>query len=186
MKKIKKILGLSIVAGAVMWGNVSLAQMGRFLFPSASFFTPTASFYQSADEPSVTEVLSTMKDHQAFSSQLESTGVGDGVRGNYLTILAPTDKAFANLPADVKAKLNNPENLEKLLKYHFVAGKITEKDIQRQAVATQLDQTSISIVGIPVGNDVGVKLNDATATEPTHAIDGVIIPIDKVLIPPSF
>jgi uncharacterized surface protein with fasciclin (FAS1) repeats len=108
------------------------------------------------------------------------------LRGQDLTVLAPSDKAFANLPDDVQAKLADPEKLAQLLKYHFVAGEITEDDIQRRSVATLLEQTSVSITGIPLGDQVGVKLNDATATEPIAADNGVVIPIDRVLIPPGF
>lgn len=183
MKPLQKILGISIAVGAVMWGNLALAQRG-FFFPSASFFSPTAATWESED--GIFEMLSTIESHQAFNSQLESTNVIEEVSGQYLTVLAPTDKAFANLPAHVKAKLSNPENLEKLLKYHFVAGEITDEDIQRQAVATLLEQTSVSITGIPVGDQIGVKLNEARATEPISGVDGIIIPIDQVLIPPGF
>jgi uncharacterized surface protein with fasciclin (FAS1) repeats len=64
-------------------------------------------------------------------------------------------------------------------------GNIGEDDIKRQAVATVLKQNAVEITGVPVGNKVGVKLNNAMASEPLAASNGVIIPIDRVLIPPS-
>ncbi|VEP12652.1 Secreted/surface protein with fasciclin-like repeats [Hyella patelloides LEGE 07179] len=187
MKPIQKILGISSVAGALMWGNLTIAQNQPFFFPSASFFSPQAATWESGlQDESIAVVLKEMKSHQSFNSQLESSKIMEELAGQYLTVLAPTDKAFDNLPADIKEKIADPENLKRLLTYHFVAGEITEEDIQRQAVATLLEQTSVSITGIPVGDQIGVKLNDARATEPTPAADGVIIPIDRVLIPPGF
>ena len=184
MKTIYKILGISAIASVILGGNLALAQRRNFFFPSASFFSPTAAFMESED--TVFGSLSGMKQHKTFYSHLKSTNLIEELSGKNLTALVPTDRAFNNLPADVKTKLDDPEKLEQLLKYHFVAGKITEEDIKRQAVATVLDKTSVSITGIPVGDRIGVKLNDATATEPTPMFDGVIIPLDSVLIPPGF
>jgi uncharacterized surface protein with fasciclin (FAS1) repeats len=183
IKSIQKILGIIIATGTVMWGSLALAQGRTFFFPSASFFSPQASSFESGEG----SFLKVLKDeHQGFYSQLESSKVSEEVRGKYLTVLAPTDKAFDSLPADVKAKLDDPAKVEQLLKYHFVAEEITEDDIKRQAVATLLEQTSVSIKGIPVGEQVGVKLNDATATSSIRADNGVVISIDRVLIPPGF
>lgn len=187
IKPIQKILGLTIVSGAITWGSLAVAQGRPFFFPSASFFSPQAAYFEQGEgSAGFLKILEGMKQHQEFYSQLQSSKVSEKVSGKYLTILAPTDEAFSKLPADVKAKLADPEKLKQILTYHFVAGKITEEDIQRQAVATLLEQTSVSITGIPLGDRVGVKLNDATATDPLRADDGVIISIDRVLIPPGF
>jgi uncharacterized surface protein with fasciclin (FAS1) repeats len=186
IKPIQKILGITIVSGAITWGSLAVAQGRPFFFPSASFFSPNASIFESEGVADIFTVLEGMKQNQEFYSQLQSSNLSEKLRGQDLTVLAPTNEAFSKLPADVKAKLADPEKLEQLLKYHFVSGEITEEDIQRQAVATLLEQTSVSITGIPLGDQVGVKLNDATATDPLKADNGVIISIDRVLIPPGF
>lgn len=187
IKPIQKILGIALATCSVMWGSLALAQGRSFFFPSASFFSPQASVLENGEgDGNFLAILEEMETHKEFYSQLTSSKVSEEVSGEYLTVLAPTDEAFASLPADVQAKLADPAKLEQLLTYHFIEGEIKEEDIQRRAVATLLEQTSVSITGVPVGNEVGVKLNDATATDPLLAEDGVIIAIDRVLIPPGF
>jgi uncharacterized surface protein with fasciclin (FAS1) repeats len=186
IKSIQKILGITIATGTLIWGSLALAQGRPFFFPSASFFSPQAGVLESGGGADILTILKETGQNQQFYSQLQSSEVSKEVGGKYVTVLAPTDKAFDSLPADVRAKLKEPAKLEQLLKYHFIAGEITEDDIKRQAVPTLLEQTSVSIIGIPVGDRVGVKLNDATATQPLKADDGVIVTIDRVLIPPGF
>ena len=83
-----------------------------------------------------------------------------------------------------KEKLSEPETLKKVLQYHLVVGNIDEEDIKRRGVATLLEQNSVNITGVQ-GKDkkVTVMLNGATASEPLPATNGVVIPIDQVLIP---
>ncbi len=185
-QKFKKLLlGVGIASSAIAFSSASLAQ-SSFFFPSASFFSPAAAFYQSADEPSVVEMLASMPQHDSFYTQLEKAGILENLPQDSLTILAPTNEAFAALPLTVKEKLSQPENLTKLLQYHVVAGIIGEQDIKRQAVATILDKSSVQITGIPLaGNKIGVKINQSIASEPLTGNNGVIIPLNEVLIPPG-
>ncbi|MGL5873302.1 MAG: fasciclin domain-containing protein, partial [Xenococcaceae cyanobacterium] len=103
-----------------------------------------------------------------------------------LTVFAPTDAAFAALPPTIQKKLSDPKNLQKVLKYHLVSGEITDKDIKNRQVATKLEGASVQIAGVPQGNKIGVKINDAMASEPRADFKLQVIPIDKVLLPPGF
>ena len=182
----KMLIGVGIASSLIAFSSASLAQ-SPFFFPSASFFSPAAAFYQSEDGVSIVEMLETLPQHQSFYTQLEDAGLLENLSQDSLTILAPTNKAFAALSPTVRKKLSQPENLTKLLQYHMIMGIIDEQDIQRQAVATLLDKSSIQIVGIPLAGDkVGVKINQSIASDPLTANNGVIIPINKVLIPPGF
>lgn len=185
-QKFKKLwLELGIASSAIAFASASLAQ-SPFFFPSASFFSPAAAFYQSEDGVSVLEMLETLPEHTSFYGELENAGLLANLPQDTLTILAPTNEAFNALSPTVKAKLSQPGNLSKLLEYHLVAGIISEQDIQRQAVATLLDKSSVQITGIPLaGNKVGVKINQSVASDPLAAENGVIIPINQVLIPPG-
>ena len=103
-----------------------------------------------------------------------------------LTVFAPTDDAFAALPADLVAKLFMPEYKEKLqeiLTYHVVAGKVTSSDLRWYQKVETLEGSELEIFKfwrlIKV-NDARVTLADVMAT------NGVIHVINKVLVPPGF
>ena len=185
-QKFKKLLlGWGIATSSIAFATTSLAQ-SPFFFPSASFFSPAAAFYQSEDGVTVVEMLESLPQHKSFYTKLDKAGISEKLPQDSLTILAPTNEAFAALPLTVKEKLSQPENLSKLLQYHMVAGIISEQDIKRQAVATLLDKSSVQITGIPLAeNKVGVKINQSIASDPLTANNGVIIPINEVLIPPG-
>lgn len=101
------------------------------------------------------------------------------------TVFAPTDAAFAKLPAGTVESLLKPENKSKLvaiLKYHVLPGKVMSGDIagKKMSVAT--------VQGGKVNVDAmsGVMINDANVvTADIAASNGVIHVIDKVILPPS-
>ena len=99
------------------------------------------------------------------------------------TVFAPTDDAFAKLPAGTVENLLKPENkgkLTEILTYHVVAGKIMSGDIagKTASVATVEGQK------INVDATTGVMVNDASVVKPDIvASNGVIHVIDTVLIP---
>lgn len=181
----KLLLGLGLASSAIAFSTASFAQ-SSFFFPSASFFSPAAAFYQSEDGIDVEQMLESLPQHESFYTQLETSGLLESMTQDSITILAPTNEAFAALDPTIKNKLSQPENLTKLLQYHLVAGIIDEQDIKRQAVATLLEKSSVQITGIPLaGNKVGVKINQSIASDPISAENGIIIPINEVLIPPG-
>ncbi|HEY8923738.1 MAG TPA: fasciclin domain-containing protein [Polyangia bacterium] len=101
------------------------------------------------------------------------------------TVFAPTDAAFAKLPAGTLDDLLAPANeakLQAVLTYHVVAGKVLAADVVKLTKATtvQGSDVTISVAGSTV------KVNDATVTATdVLASNGVIHVIDTVLIPPS-
>ena len=98
------------------------------------------------------------------------------------TVFAPTDEAFAKLPAGTVETLLKPENREKLvavLKYHVVAGKVTSDQVVKLQKATTLNGKDVRIDAVS-----GVKVNDATVVKADiQASNGVIHVIDRVLLP---
>lgn len=178
-----KLMTIGVITGCTYTiGIPTLAQ--SFFFPSASFFTPFAAPYESEGE----DLATILEQYSTFSANLKKAGLWDGITSQEsLTIFAPSDRAFAALSSKIRAKLAEPENLKQVLQYHLVSGTISESDIKRRAVATQLARSSVEITGVPSGDKINVKLNDASASEPLASSDGgVIIPIDRVLIPPGF
>ena len=98
------------------------------------------------------------------------------------TVFAPTNAAFAKLPAGTVESLLKPENKDKLaaiLTYHVVSGKVLAADVVKLKSADTVN-------GKAVTNNTakGVKVNNATVTATdVKASNGVIHVIDTVLIP---
>ena len=104
---------------------------------------------------------------------------GDGP----FTVFAPTDDAFAKIPAErLQAILADTELLTQILTYHVVAGAVTADRVVglRSAETVQGESLTVSV------SDAGVRVNDANvlATD-VMASNGVIHVIDTVLLPPS-
>ena len=102
-----------------------------------------------------------------------------------LTVFAPTDEAFAKLPAGTVESLLKPENKQKLvdiLTYHVVAGRVYSEDVVAAKSAKTLQGSPI---GISVGSG-GAMINSSKliATD-VDASNGVIHIIDSVLLPPE-
>jgi uncharacterized surface protein with fasciclin (FAS1) repeats len=99
------------------------------------------------------------------------------------TVFAPTDAAFAALPAGVLDALLLPENkalLAQILTYHVVAGKVMAADVTDSDVATVEGQT------IKLSTADGVTVNGATVVvADVAASNGVIHAIDAVILPPG-
>lgn len=101
------------------------------------------------------------------------------------TVFAPTDAAFAALPAGTLDDLLKPENKEKLiaiLAYHVVDGKTRSKDLAGKT----LDVATLNGAKLSVDGTNGVKVGGANVvTADIYASNGVIHVIDAVLLPPA-
>ncbi len=97
------------------------------------------------------------------------------------TVFAPTDAAFAKLPAGtVDALLKDKAKLTQILTYHVVSGNVMAKDVMGMTSAKTVEG---SMVAIKVVNGT-VMINDATVTATDiNASNGVIHVIDTVLLP---
>jgi uncharacterized surface protein with fasciclin (FAS1) repeats len=118
-----------------------------------------------------------------LAALLTKAGLVDTLKGpGPFTVFAPTDAAFAKIPADTLAALgNDPAKLTEVLTYHVVAGRVLAADVQPGPVTT--------VAGKPVNISVSggtVKVNDATVVQTDIlASNGVIHVIDTVLLPPA-
>ncbi|MCV6586295.1 MAG: fasciclin domain-containing protein [Marinibacterium sp.] len=112
------------------------------------------------------------------AADLVETLKGDGP----FTVFAPTDEAFAALPAGTVETLLKPENKDQLvaiLTYHVVPGKVMSTDLSDDMTATTVQGGDITI-----DLDDGVKVNDATViAADIEAENGVIHVIDTVILP---
>jgi uncharacterized surface protein with fasciclin (FAS1) repeats len=97
-------------------------------------------------------------------------------------VFAPTDAAFAALPAGTVDELLKPENKAKLaaiLTYHVVSGKVMSTDLTNGMTPATVNGETVTI-----HTEGGVKVNDSNvATADIDTDNGVIHVIDAVLMP---
>lgn len=120
---------------------------------------------------------------------VQAAGLVDTLRGpGPFTVFAPTNAAFAALPAGTVENLLLPENKDQLisiLTYHVVPGQITSAEVlgTRQTVTTVQGGT-LDVNGIVGKLGSGVKVNTANVIQADiFASNGVIHAIDQVLLP---
>lgn len=125
-------------------------------------------------------------DFATLAKALQAAELVDALSGpGPFTVFAPTDAAFAKLPAGTLQELLKPENkgkLQAILKYHVVAGDVRAADVAKLTSAKTLEGGSL-----PVAVDGGkAKVGAATVVKTdVAASNGVIHVIDTVLLPPS-
>lgn len=113
-----------------------------------------------------------------------AAGLVDTLKGEGpFTVFAPTDDAFAALPAGTVDSLLLPENLEQLtaiLTYHVVPGKVMSTDLTEGMTAATVNGADVTIT-----LEGGAKVNGANiTTADIEASNGVIHVIDAVIMPP--
>ena len=115
---------------------------------------------------------------------LKAADLVDTLKGpGPFTVFAPTDAAFAKLPAGTLETLLKPENkakLQSILTYHVVPGKVMAGDVVKLDSAKTVEGGSVAIKTI----DGGVMINNAHVVKADIAAsNGVIHVIDSVLLP---
>jgi uncharacterized surface protein with fasciclin (FAS1) repeats len=121
---------------------------------------------------------------QTLVAAVQATGLVEVLKGEGpYTVFAPTDDAFAKLPAGTVENLLKPENKEQLvavLTYHVVPGKVMSSDIAgKTAKVATVEGGKLSIDATD-----GVKVNDANViSADIEASNGVIHVIDTVVLP---
>ena len=121
-----------------------------------------------------------------LAAALKAAGLVEALKGpGPFTVFAPTDAAFAKLPAGTLDSLLKPENKDKLkgiLLYHVVSGKIMAADIKGAASPKTLQGATLDVKA----GAGGVTVNGAKVTSAdVAASNGVIHVIDAVVLPPG-
>jgi len=119
-----------------------------------------------------------------LAAALTAAGLVDTLKGaGPFTVFAPTDAAFAALPAGTVEDLLKPENKDKLiaiLTYHVIAGKVMSTDLSEGLKAKTVNGAEVTIT-----LDGGAKVNGVViSTADIAASNGVIHVIDAVILPP--
>jgi len=96
------------------------------------------------------------------------------------TVFAPSDEAFAKVPADaLQGLLKNPEELAKVLKLHVVSGRLTSAEIGSVSVLKTLNGQTLTVDttdGVKVGQSKVVKADIACENGVIHVLDSVLLP----------
>jgi len=121
---------------------------------------------------------------KTLAAAVGAAGLVETLKGpGPFTVFAPTDDAFAKLPAGTVESLVKPENKAKLasiLTYHVVAGKVTAAEVTKMASAKTVNGQSAKV------STTGGKVLIDAATVTTADImcdNGVIHVIDTVIMP---
>jgi uncharacterized surface protein with fasciclin (FAS1) repeats len=120
---------------------------------------------------------------KTLAAALKAAGLVDTLKGKGpFTVFAPTDEAFAKLPAGTVETLLKPENKDKLvaiLTYHVVAGNVKAADVVKLESAKTVQGQTVTIDAAD-----GVKINNAKVVKADiECGNGVIHVIDTVLLP---
>jgi uncharacterized surface protein with fasciclin (FAS1) repeats len=112
---------------------------------------------------------------------VQQAGLVETLKGKGpFTVFAPTDEAFAKIPADqLNALLADKEALKKVLTYHVVPGKVMAKDVVKLQSAKTVEGQSIKIdttMGVKVDNANVIKTDILASNGVIHVIDTVILP----------
>ena len=133
------------------------------------------------------DIVDTAASADQFSTlvaAVKAAGLVETLKGEGpFTVFAPTDKAFAALPAGTVENLLKPENKEQLvavLTYHVIPGRVMSEDIAGQTAEVATVQGS----KLSIDATSGVMVDNATVTTADIITsNGVIHVIDKVVLP---
>ncbi len=135
-------------------------------------------------QPDIVDIASANSDFSTLVAAVKAAGLVDTLKGpGPFTVFAPTNEAFAALPAGTVETLLKPENKAKLvavLTYHVVPGAVTSD----QLAGKRLSVKTVEGQNVHIDGRKGVKVNDARVTgADIAASNGVIHVIDRVLLP---
>jgi uncharacterized surface protein with fasciclin (FAS1) repeats len=161
---VRSLLSASLITGMVVLG-----------------VTQTAS---AQGEKDIVESAVAAGSFKTLVSAVQAAGLADTLKGaGPFTVFAPTDEAFAKLPAGTVENLLKPENkakLQAILTYHVVPGRVMAADVVKIDTAKTVNGQSLAVNtrngSVMVDNAKVVKTDILTSNGVIHVIDAVILP----------
>lgn len=179
MKTVSQLLFLLATLGTAACG-------GQAQEPATADSASAESPVPPAEQPS-SDILQTAAAAGSFSTlgaAIKAAGLEETLSGpGPFTVFAPTDDAFAKLPAGTVENLLKPENKAKLvavLTYHVVSGNLLAKDVvtstklksvQGQELSVVVNGSQVSVDGAKV-----IKTDIAASNGVIHVLDSVVLP----------
>ena len=144
----------------------------------------SAGDYKTSGTPDIVDTAVAAGSFETLVTAVKAAGLVDTLQGSGpFTVFAPSDEAFAKLPAGTVESLLKPENKDKLvavLTYHVVAGKVLAADVAglSEAPTVQGQSLTVSIMdGVPMVDNAHVIKTDIMARNGViHVIDAVVLP----------
>jgi uncharacterized surface protein with fasciclin (FAS1) repeats len=132
----------------------------------------------------IVDIAASNSDFSTLVAAVKAAGLVDTLKSNGpFTVFAPTNAAFAKLPAGTVESLLEPENKDKLisiLTYHVVPGKVYAKQVLSLSDATTVEGSKIAINTangkVMIDNAEVVKTDIKAKNGVIHVIDSVILP----------
>jgi len=174
----RKVIALALVA------SISFAACGSDDEAATEETVTEETVAEAAAAGDIVAVASSTEGFSTLVAALSASGLVETLQGaGPFTVFAPSDDAFAALPAGLLEKLLLPENvavLTSILTYHVVSGTVMSADIMAGDVPTVEGST------VALDTASGVTVNGATVTTAdVAASNGVIHVIDAVMVPPT-
>ncbi len=176
----------TIVATDVLATNGVIHVIDRVILPPAEAAsedaTPAASEEPAMADMDIVDTAAAAGNFTTLLAAAEAAGLVDALRGEGpLTVFAPTDEAFAKLPAGtLESLLADPEALADILLYHVAEGKLTAKNVADRGFIPTLLGRPLAITAMTDG----VRVNEANVVAADiEASNGIIHVIDTVLVP---
>ena len=177
----------AVAASVLMVTAVTNAQMEKTVTVGGAAMYPSKDIIDNAVNS---------KDHTTLVAAVKAAGLVDTLKGNGpFTVFAPTNAAFAKLPAGTVDTLVKPENkatLTKILTYHVVAGKVDAKSLM-ELIKKDGGKTTVKTVSggslVAYVKDGKVGITDEkggtawVTTADVNQSNGVIHVVDTVLMP---
>ena len=138
----------------------------------------------------IVDIAAGNADFSTLVAAVKAAGLAETLSGpGPFTVFAPTNAAFAKLPAGTVEDLVKPENKEKLaaiLTYHVVAASVKAVDVKPGPVTTVNGATfTVSLEGGKVILTDGQGNKSTVTSTDIEASNGIIHVIDTVLLPPT-
>lgn len=187
------VMGLTLALATVATVPMALAGSMDSMSMHKTVMVGGAAMYPSKN---IIENAVNSKDHTTLVAAIKAAGLVDTLSGpGPFTVFAPTNEAFAALPAGTVDNLLKPENkatLTKILTYHVVAGNVTAADLLKliaagggKAVLTTVEGGTLTAskdaTGVAITDEKGDVAHVTIAD--VKQSNGEIHVIDKVLMP---
>ena len=140
----------------------------------------------SASEKNIVDTAVSAGSFNTLVKAVQAAGLTSTLEGpGPFTVFAPTDQAFAKLPAATLESLLKPENKDKLraiLTYHVVAGNVDAAEVVKLTSVKTVEGADLKIAAV---NGTVMVDNAKVVKTDIHASNGIIHVIDAVMLPPT-
>ena len=176
---------VAVGATALLLAGSSVAEAGKKCAGS-----PVATVaVKHESKPDIVDTAVSAGSFKTLVAAVKAAGLVETLKGKGpFTVFAPTDDAFAKLPAGTVDTLLKPENKEKLaaiLTYHVVAGEVKAADVAKLKSAKTVQGQSLAIDlsnGVKVNGANVLKTDIECANGVIHVIDAVLLPNDQDVV----